>query len=114
MFHELGLSQLNSEGRLVPWNEICVVAAERIFRERWELDTEQIIAQMIFKGKPIDHWYYRSKEWVEQPYFIPSKVIQPYRGPVEYAHVWLYGEGTYLVNEKVTNLLRRELSGEDL
>ncbi len=96
--------QMDEKGKLGPLRDVCIVVAERTFIARFGQDTEPTIAQMIVRGEPVPHWYYRSKEWVDQPYFIPRELIQPYRGPAKSAYPWLYGEGTFRVDESETLL----------
>jgi hypothetical protein len=102
---EHGPKQLNKNNRLGPIRDICVVAAQRAYLERKEADTNPQIVQMVLRGKVlINHWYYRSDQWVEQPYFIPFFVLQPYRGPANYASPILYGQDTYIVDERLIEL----------
>ena len=59
---------------------------------------------MILHGKLVPHWYYRSNEWIDQPYFNPSVFLQPYIGPPEKALSILYGRNTFRVDEEATYL----------
>lgn len=96
-------------GELKAPDELCLGVARRTFAERSETDTNPVIVQMVLQGRPIPHWYYRSDEWVDQPYYKPSEFVQPYVGPVNEAMAFLYGEGTYVVDEEMTSLCRSGL-----
>lgn len=80
-------------------------SCKKIYNERNALDTHPVIVQMRHLGRLIDHWYYRSDQWVDQPYFKPSEFLQPYVGPVELANPGLYGKGTYIVDKELTDLI---------
>lgn len=110
MRSEFGSSQMDAEGQMGQVQDVCIAAAEKTFRERWGKDTHPQIVQMIVFGEPIAHWYYRSDEWIDQPYAILSMFVQPYRGEPLHAYPWLYGEGTYQVYEVLTATMIRELS----
>ncbi len=110
MRSELFPRQLDSEGNLGRAKDICVVAAERTFKERWGKDTNPMIVQMIIFGALQDHWYYRSDQWVDQPYSLPAMFTQPYRGDPQFAYPWLYGEGTFQRDDELTELMVEELS----
>lgn len=98
--------QIDAQGRLGPIKDgLCVPYAENVFIERFKKDTGQTIVQTILDGVSIPHWYYRSEQWLDQPYLIcTTSVIQPYRGPVNLAYPWLYGPGTFRVDEIETQL----------
>jgi len=88
-----------------PPTEICLVAAQRVFKERMKNgDTNPQIVQMKLRGQLIPHWYYRSDQWVEQPYLKISDFLQPFVGPADEAMPFLYGEGSYVVDEEMTAL----------
>ena len=96
-------------GEFVPFQEICLSHAENTFRVRLAIgDTNPQIVQMKLRGQLIPHWYYRSKQWVDQPYFIPLIFLQPYVGPAGQANPGQYGEGTFEVDEEITNLFREQ------
>lgn len=97
MFLEFEPQQMNEEGHLGPIVDGCIVAAERTFFRRKGQDTNPQIVQMILRGIPVDHFYYRSEELIDQPYYLPSEFVPPYRGPAEDADPFMYGEGTYTV-----------------
>ena len=101
---ELGVMVLNDENKLEPWEFrfSCITKAQDTFRQRWKTDTNPQIVQMIHLGKPIDHYYYRSNEWIDQPFADPRKFLQPYRGPAEYANPGLYGEGKFIEDREYT------------
>lgn len=104
--------QLDDEGNLGPVQDICIAAAQRVFLERHEKDTNPAIVQMILRGELVDHWYYRSDEHIDQPYFLKAYFLQPYRGPTTLAHPTIYGPGTYIIDELLTNLTKNGLSSE--
>ena len=89
------------DGELRDIQDICLSYALRIYNERSEIDTNPKIVRMIFRGNPINHWYYRSDQWIDQPYFFGSVFIQPCIGPPEQACPVLYGEGTYETDEEI-------------
>jgi len=97
-------------GELIsPPQEICLVCAERVFKERRENgDTNPQIVQMVSGGVPIPHWYYRSDQWIEQPYFKPSEFIQPHVGPADQAMPFRYGEEDFIVDEEMTDLFKNK------
>jgi hypothetical protein len=61
--------------------EPCIAHAEKVFRRRAGLDTNPQIVQMVGLTGPINHWYYKSEEWIDQPFPILAHLIQPYVGP---------------------------------
>ncbi len=72
-------------------------------KDRWKTDTNPCIVQMILYRELVPHWYYRSDQWVAQPYFIPQYFLQPYVGPSENAPANMYGKGTYVIDKDATN-----------
>ena len=89
-------------------HEICLAHAIRTFLQREQTDTNPLIVRMVINGEPIDHWYYRADDYVDQPYFIASKWIQPLIGnPVE-GFPLHYGEGTYEVDRDSMRLAQSE------
>src|ERR1035437_9921666 len=84
------IGQLRENGTLGPIEESCISRAERTFRLRSKTDTNPVIVQMTRGGNPIDHWYYRSDEWIDQPFFALGK-FQPYVGPANRAQRFMYG-----------------------
>ena len=86
-------------GDLEPLEESCVYRAEETFRARSKKDTNPAIVQMILNGKPINHWYYRSDQWIDQPFLALGK-FQPYVGPANRAQRFMYGEGKYVVDQR--------------
>ena len=92
---------LEDKYELGPIRDICVVAAQRTYLRRKDTDTNPLIVQMKVHGALISHWYYRSNEWVDQPYFMPRDFVQPYRGPANSAYPWLYGNDTYEIDEQL-------------
>ena len=100
------------EGKFVPAQELSLIHAERAFRRGVEKgDTNPRIVQMKLRGQLIPHWYYRSKEWVDQPYYKPSEFLQPYVGPADQANPVLYGAGTFEVDDEMTNMCRVKYGG---
>ena len=95
-------------GRLSEIENLCLTHAIRTFKERREADTNPQIVQMVHDGDVLGHWYYRSDEWIDQPYFIKSRLIQLYTGPAELAMPLLYGEGTYVPDEGLMKFISRE------
>lgn len=92
------------DGELKTIEESCVTHAVKTFSSRKEQDTNQQIVQMILCGEPIPHWYYRSDQWIDQPYFI-SPLVQPYVGPTDGMVPPAYWEGRYNVEENFTEVL---------
>lgn len=100
------------DGEFVPAQEICLVHAEVTFKERQKNgDTNPLIVQMIHLGQLIDHWYYRSDQWVDQPYFKPSEFLQPFVGPADQANPGQYGDGSFEVDDEMTEIFRRNHGG---
>jgi len=100
--------QLDPEGNLGPLHDICVVIAQRNYLARKTIDTNPVLVQMILRGEElIDHWYYRSEEYIDQPFYHPSLFLQPYRGPAYLAIPILYGPGTYLVDQELIELTEK-------
>ncbi len=90
----------------------CSDEAEKTFRNRWGQDTNPRIVQMVHQGQPIDHWYYRSDQWISQPYAWPAIFLQPYVGSTTEIGAIKYGERSYIYgdNEKLsTEILIEEL-----
>lgn len=107
MRFEIEPQQMNDEGKLGPLRDICVVAAQKVFLARYETDTNPTIVQMILRGELVDHWYYRSEEFIDQPYFLPAHFLQPYRGPANVANPGLYGPETYVVDGILMDLTKK-------
>ena len=91
-------------GELIePPPEGCIACAERVFKQRQkDGDTNPQIVQMKSGGYSISHWYYRSDQWIEQPYLKISAFIQPYVGPSNQAQKSLYGEGSFVIDKEMT------------
>ena len=96
------------DGKFVPAQEICLAHAKKTFAERLNGDTNPQIVQMKLRGQPIPHWYYRSDQWVDQPYFKPSEFLQPFVGPTEQANPGLFGDDTYEIDHEMTDVFRRK------
>lgn len=93
----------------------CVSEAQKTFRERWGTDTNPRIVQMVLQGKPIDHWYYRSDQWISQPFVAPDIFMQSYVGPTDTLEAIKYGERSYLYGDEeklLTEMLIEELSSK--
>lgn len=95
--------QLQEDGTLGPVKEACINRAERIFQLRHKTDTNPKIVQMILRGERIPHWYYRSDEWIDQPYFAMSIAMQPYVESTNKAPIWYKKEGNFMVDDEATN-----------
>ena len=103
MSAEFFVGQLDDRGKLGPVTEACIVRAERTYLARAVNDTNPSIVQMKLRGRELlDHWYYRSDQWVDQPYLATSIFLQPYVGSASRAMRTLYGDGTYLIDEEAT------------
>ena len=107
MLFEREPSQMDDDGKLGPIRDICVIAAQRTFIKRQKVDTNPTIVQMIHQHRLVPHWYYRSEQFIDQPYFIPGQFLQPYRGPAFLANPGLYGPGTYIIDKELTKLTKR-------
>lgn len=117
MNREFGINvgQMQENKSIGPIIEACVERAERTFLSRGGQDTNPTIVQMILRGKnPIDHWYYRSNEWVDQPYLAMGIALQPYVGPSDKAPRILYGEGTFMKDDEMTEWAKLLLSDPEL
>jgi len=93
------------EGKLQPSIDICVTHAKNVYRQRKDIDTNPMIVQMINMDRPIPHWYYRSDQWIDQPYYQPSTYLQPYVGPTDQAEPYLFGEGTYQLDKDLMDFM---------
>ena len=105
-----GLGQLDEKGVLGPITESCISRANKTFISRAATDTDPFIVKMIFAGKEVPHWYYRSNEWIDQPFYSLGRYLLPYVGPVEEGDPYLYGEGTYIIERSATEFVRSLLS----
>lgn len=83
----------------------CVDRAIEAYSERIEIDTNQAIVQMIdpFSDELIDHWYYRSDQFIFQPYNLPFLNINSYIGSPNKAPLETYGNGTFMLDLEITN-----------
>ena len=100
---EINIGQIDLQGRMGPILEACILRAERTFLNRAPADTNPAIVRMVLRGVLIDHWYYRSCEWIEQPYFAAGILLQPYVGSAKLARPKsLYGAGTYITDIEAT------------
>jgi hypothetical protein len=95
----MNTGQLREDGTLGPIEEVCILRAEKIFKIRSKLDTNPHIVQMVSREKPIEHWYYRSDQWIDQPYFALG-IMKPYIGPANRAPRFMYGEGKFIITDK--------------
>ena len=105
-------------GKFVFPENNCLFIALQTYKERFEKDTNSLIAQMILgTGEIIDHWYYRSDEWIEQLFKFPEDKIEPYQGPANKADFHAYGlfkiyAGAKHLPKKINFLLKyMELKG---
>lgn len=94
-------------GELGPVKEICLDHAEKTYNKRKKIDTNPVIVQMIYCGKLIDHWYYRSDQWIDQPYFKESIFLQPYVGPVSETNQGIYKNGKYFIDKELTEIVAK-------
>lgn len=85
----------------VKHNGICVEVAQNIAAERLDDDNRQIV-QMMYRGEPISHWYFRSKTFIYQPNDFGHLAIPHYIGPTDQAPPQYYSPGTYIVDEELT------------
>jgi len=100
---EFLVAQIDESGNLGSISESCIERAEKTYLTRSAMDTNSLIVQMKLRGeKLLDHWYYRSDQWVDQPYFAASILLQPYVGPASRAMKVLYGDGTYVIDKQAT------------
>ena len=100
------------DGKLCEITESCVKHAVQTFNARRSQDTDQMIVQMIVRGNKVPHWYYRSNEWVEQPYALREQFVDPFIGsPLDkddqLAEI-MYSIKDYDVAEDITDLARAE------
>lgn len=84
-------------------------AAATTMQERWGIDHNPCIAQMLRHGGVLTFYYYRSDEWINQPIDLSDMGISAYTGPLEKAPVALYGPGTYIVDEGITHFHRKTI-----
>jgi len=56
------------DGKFQPVRDVCTKHAEDVFNSRRGIDTNPMIVQMIHHDKPVNHHYYRSDQWIDQPY----------------------------------------------
>lgn len=98
MFSELRPRRV-VDGHLQEIMGTCIDEAVKTFKERWGRDTNPRIVQMIHQGQRIDHWYYRSNEWISQPYAWPKIFMQPYVGSANELGAVRYGEKSYFYGE---------------
>ncbi|PIN79524.1 hypothetical protein COV16_03755 [Candidatus Woesearchaeota archaeon CG10_big_fil_rev_8_21_14_0_10_34_8] len=88
---------------LVDFIESCINHAYRTYAKRADQDTNPVIARMLVDGKPVDHWYYRSDEWIDQPYELSMIGFPAYVGPADNRKIkFIYGEGNFIVETKYT------------
>lgn len=96
-------------GRIDPgFRESCIEVAEGVFAKRAGKDSNPMIARVVRGGERIGHWYYRSDEWIYQPFFAMS-LVMPYEGPARLAKIAQYGEGRYERDEEATEYAMRLL-----
>lgn len=89
------------DGRLVPVVEVCIEHALKTFMERRLQDAKPVIVRMVLRGHEIKHWYYKSEQWIDQPYSIHAMGLQPYVGPASGAPAEFYGPGTFFVEDNL-------------
>jgi len=64
-----------------------------------------MIVQMIHHDEPVNHHYYRSDQWIDQPYKKSPNYAPPYVGPADKAEPSHYGEGAYIVEKELTDIV---------
>lgn len=84
------MGQIDERGQMGPLTEVCINRAHKTYLARASEDTNPQIVKMVLRGKPVDHWYYRSDEWIDQPYFALPILLQAYVGPANRAMRALY------------------------
>ncbi len=89
------------DGELRDIKTSCISQAYRTFAERSATDANPRIVQMQINGALVDHWYYRSDNWIDQP-FSHSSGLVAYVGEAEGDVPEELGEGTYLVDKEST------------
>jgi len=89
---------------LVDFIESCINHAYRTYAKRADQDTNPVIARMLVDGKPVDHWYYRSDEWIDQPYDLTMVFGFPaYVGPADNRQIqYIYNKRTFVVETEHT------------
>ncbi len=85
--------------------------AAATMKKRWGQYTDPSIAEITIPGKPTPLYYYRSNEWISQPFDIPSLGITSYSGPIDSAPPEMYGPGTFTINYSITQFHRKMTSG---
>ena len=93
--------QQKEDGTLGPLEEACIFRAEKTFKLRSKQDTNPAIVKMVLLGELINHWYYRSDHWIDQPYFAVNLGLEPYVGPTNKAPKFFYGEGKFIIDQEV-------------
>ena len=97
------------DGKLCEITESCAKHAALTFDARRSQDTNQMIVQMIVRGNKIPHWYYRSNEWVEQPYSLKEEFVDSFVGPApakddQLAEI-MYSIQNYEIAKDLTDLI---------
>jgi hypothetical protein len=98
------------DGKMGPVKEPCTTHAMNAFKSRSGTDTNPKIVQMVLYGQPVPHYYYRSDEFIDQPFFHETQFLEPYVGPTNEANPILYGDGTYIENETMTSLALKSMT----
>ena len=101
------------DGHLEEIMGTCIDQAEKTFKERWGIDTNPRIVQMVHQGEPIEHYFYVSDDYISQPYLWPELFIQPFVGKTDEIEANRYNEKRYLYGEEeqlITQQLIEELS----
>ena len=96
----LKLGQLREDGTIGPLEEACITRAHKTFRTRCKIDTNPTIVRMLHNGKPIDHWYYRSDQWIDQPFHFPQLGMFAYVGAPTSATKVIYSKENYIVDQE--------------
>lgn len=93
------------EGKFEEIEESCVKHAYITFQRRTQ-DKNRKIVQMVSRGTAMSHYYFRSDQWIEQPYAFPDQHIDAYCGPPigDIRADALYSIEDYLECKAVTDL----------
>ena len=80
-------------GELKPVENNCIFVALKTYKEKFRIDRNPLIVQMILgNDKIIPHWYYRSDYRIEQHFLLPAEGIAPFIGELKKANPFYYGK----------------------
>lgn len=100
------------DGKLVNYQVACITQAFRTFAERAGTDQNPNIVQMLALGIPIEHWYYRSEDWIDQPYHHPERLFA-YVGSTSGNFPPQLGPGTFKIDTESTRDIKSALQMAD-